>query len=68
MNLDLLKKANVLVIGDIILDKYIHGSVDRASPEAPVPVLRPESEESFCFRPILGGEFFFCIYPKKLLS
>ena len=46
MNLDLLKKANVLVIGDIILDKYIHGSVDRVSPEAPVPVLRPESEES----------------------
>ena len=41
MNLDLLKKANVLVIGDIILDKYIHGSVDRVSPEAPVPVLRP---------------------------
>ena len=46
MNLDLLKKANVLVIGDIILDKYIYGSVDRVSPESPVPVLRPESEES----------------------
>ena len=46
MNLDLLKKANVLVIGDIILDKYIYGSVDRVSPESPVPVLRPESEET----------------------
>ena len=46
MNLDLLKKANVLVIGDIILDKYIHGNVDRVSPEAPVPVLRPEFKES----------------------
>ena len=46
MNLDLLKKANVLVVGDIILDKYIYGSVDRVSPESPVPVLRPESEES----------------------
>ena len=46
MNLDLLKKANVLVIGDIFLDKYIYGSVDRVSPESPVPVLRPESEES----------------------
>ena len=45
MNLDLLKKANVLVIGDIILDKYIHGNVDRVSPEAPVPILRPEFEE-----------------------
>ena len=46
MNLDLLKKANVLVIGNIILDKYIYGSVDRVSPESPVPILRPESEES----------------------
>ena len=45
MNLDLLKKAKVLVIGDIILDKYIHGNVDRVSPEAPVPILRPEFEE-----------------------
>ena len=45
MNLDLLKKAKVLVIGDIILDKYIHGNVNRVSPEAPVPILRPEFEE-----------------------
>jgi len=45
MNLDLLKKAKVLVIGDIILDRYIHGNVDRVSPEAPVPILRPEFEE-----------------------
>lgn len=45
MNLDLLKKAKVLVIGDIILDKYIHGNVDRVSPEAPVPILRPKFEE-----------------------
>ena len=45
MNLDALKKANILVLGDIILDKYLEGSVSRVSPEAPVPVLRPESEE-----------------------
>ncbi len=32
-------KARVLVIGDLILDEYIWGSVDRISPEAPVPVL-----------------------------
>jgi len=29
----------ILVIGDIMLDQYIYGSVDRISPEAPVPVL-----------------------------
>ncbi|HLD83152.1 MAG TPA: D-glycero-beta-D-manno-heptose-7-phosphate kinase [Candidatus Omnitrophota bacterium] len=32
-------KANVLIIGDLILDEYIWGSVDRVSPEAPVPVV-----------------------------
>lgn len=32
-------KPNILVIGDLILDEYIWGSVDRISPEAPVPVV-----------------------------
>ena len=32
-------KAKILVIGDLILDEYIWGSVERISPEAPVPVL-----------------------------
>jgi D-glycero-beta-D-manno-heptose-7-phosphate kinase len=31
--------ARVLVIGDLILDQYIWGSVERVSPEAPVPVV-----------------------------
>lgn len=38
----------ILVFGDIIVDKYIFGSVERISPEAPVPVVRVESEESRC--------------------
>jgi len=29
----------ILVIGDVMLDKYIHGTVERISPEAPVPVV-----------------------------
>jgi D-glycero-beta-D-manno-heptose-7-phosphate kinase len=33
------KRANILVVGDLILDEYIWGSVERISPEAPVPVL-----------------------------
>ena len=33
------KKKNVLVIGDIMLDKYSHGVVNRISPEAPVPIV-----------------------------
>ncbi len=32
-------EKNILVIGDVILDKYIRGSVSRISPEAPVPVI-----------------------------
>ena len=37
--------AHVLVVGDLILDKYTWGSVGRISPEAPVQVVEVESEE-----------------------
>jgi D-beta-D-heptose 7-phosphate kinase / D-beta-D-heptose 1-phosphate adenosyltransferase len=33
-------RLKILVVGDIMLDRYIHGDVERISPEAPVPVLR----------------------------
>ncbi len=33
------KKKNILVVGDIMLDKYSHGNVSRVSPEAPVPIV-----------------------------
>ncbi len=33
------KKQHVLVIGDLILDQYIKGTVERISPEAPVPIV-----------------------------
>ena len=34
------KKKHFLVIGDIMLDKYIEGSVERISPEAPVQIVQ----------------------------
>ena len=37
---------NALVVGDVMLDKYWFGDVDRISPEAPVPVLAVKREES----------------------
>ncbi len=37
---------SILVYGDVILDRYIFGQVERISPEAPVPVLSVELEES----------------------
>jgi len=44
------KDARVLVIGDVILDRYVIGGVQRLSPEAPIPVLRPSTHRS-----TLGG-------------
>ncbi|MFQ5716099.1 MAG: D-glycero-beta-D-manno-heptose-7-phosphate kinase [Nitrospinales bacterium] len=38
------KRPKILVVGDLILDEYIWGSVNRVSPEAPVPVLDSKSE------------------------
>jgi rfaE bifunctional protein kinase chain/domain len=37
--IDKFNQANILVVGDLILDQYIRGTVDRVSPEAPVPVV-----------------------------
>lgn len=47
MKIDLtaLEHARVLVIGDVMLDRYWHGGTSRISPEAPVPVVRVEDVE-----------------------
>ncbi|HEY6198533.1 MAG TPA: D-glycero-beta-D-manno-heptose-7-phosphate kinase [Candidatus Binatia bacterium] len=44
------RRSRVLVVGDLMLDRFIWGEVERISPEAPVPVLRMTMES---FR--LGG-------------
>ncbi|TBU88019.1 bifunctional D-glycero-beta-D-manno-heptose-7-phosphate kinase/D-glycero-beta-D-manno-heptose 1-phosphate adenylyltransferase HldE [Phytopseudomonas dryadis] len=38
-------QAPVLVVGDVMLDRYWHGGTSRISPEAPVPVVRVEQIE-----------------------
>jgi rfaE bifunctional protein kinase chain/domain len=40
--------SRVLVVGDVMLDRYWYGAVDRISPEAPVPVVRVTREEERC--------------------
>lgn len=40
-----LRGRRVLIAGDVMLDRFLFGRVDRISPEAPVPVLRFEREE-----------------------
>jgi D-beta-D-heptose 7-phosphate kinase/D-beta-D-heptose 1-phosphate adenosyltransferase len=44
--LDRARDVRVLVVGDLMLDRYVTGAVDRISPEAPVPVVRVEGESS----------------------
>lgn len=39
-------KKKVLVIGDLLLDKFIEGEVSRISPEAPIPIVKVEKEYS----------------------
>src|SRR5690606_12714742 len=45
MQLPDFSQANVLVVGDIMLDRYWLGPTGRISPEAPVPVVKIESSE-----------------------
>lgn len=42
--------VSALCVGDVMLDRYVYGAVERVSPEAPIPVLRIERE-----RTMLGG-------------
>ncbi|MEQ8398843.1 D-glycero-beta-D-manno-heptose-7-phosphate kinase [Thalassobaculum sp.] len=45
-----LADVRVLAVGDVMLDRFVYGAVERISPEAPVPVLRIEREQA-----MLGG-------------
>lgn len=40
------RELNILVLGDVMVDRYLNGSVDRISPEAPVPVVRLHKSEN----------------------
>lgn len=42
--------SRVLCVGDVMLDRFVYGSVDRISPEAPIPVMLVEREKH-----MLGG-------------
>ena len=44
--LEQIKSLRILVIGDVMLDRYVIGEVSRISPEAPVPVLSVTDERS----------------------
>jgi D-beta-D-heptose 7-phosphate kinase/D-beta-D-heptose 1-phosphate adenosyltransferase len=48
--LDKMRGVHVLCVGDVMLDRYVYGAVDRVSPEAPIPVIQIEREDA-----MLGG-------------
>ena len=48
--LDSFSRCHIAVIGDLMLDEYLWGHIDRISPEAPVPILNVVSRSS-----TLGG-------------
>src|SRR5690348_8501079 len=40
-----LPRSAVVLVGDLMLDRYLYGNAERLSPEAPVPVLHYQNEE-----------------------
>jgi D-beta-D-heptose 7-phosphate kinase/D-beta-D-heptose 1-phosphate adenosyltransferase len=38
-------RPRVLIVGDLILDRYVSGDVTRISPEAPIPILTARNSE-----------------------
>lgn len=58
--LDNIKQKNILIVGDIMLDRYYFGTSKRISPEAPVPVLLKNNEKI-----VLGGAANVAINVKK---
>ncbi len=48
--LDALRAARVTTVGDVMMDRFVYGTVERISPEGPIPVLRIQRETA-----VLGG-------------
>jgi D-beta-D-heptose 7-phosphate kinase / D-beta-D-heptose 1-phosphate adenosyltransferase len=44
-HLDALRAPRVLIVGDLIVDRYVSGEVSRISPEAPIPILHAANQE-----------------------
>ena len=47
----MMKSAKILCIGDLIIDLYVHGEINRISPEAPIPILKVNHGNYY----VLGG-------------
>ena len=45
MSISCVSKPRILVVGDVMIDSYVWGKVERISPEAPVPVVHVQKRE-----------------------
>jgi len=57
------RKARILVVGDLMLDRYLFGKSERQSPEAPVPIINQTKKLN-----LLGGASNVCINISSLVS
>ncbi|MDA1101086.1 MAG: D-glycero-beta-D-manno-heptose-7-phosphate kinase [Proteobacteria bacterium] len=48
--LDAIHRGRIACLGDLMLDRYVYGSVDRISAEAPIPIIKAERDDA-----MLGG-------------
>ena len=60
------ERAGVLVVGDVMLDRYWYGPTSRISPEAPVPVVKVEYRRTSWRRGKRGDEY--CVARRDLSS
>ena len=49
-------RPRILLVGNLVLDRYVWGDVERISPEAPIPVLRVGTQEHRLGRRQCGGD------------
>src|SRR3954469_5779884 len=45
-NLEKMPRSRIVLVGDLMLDRYVYGNAERLSPEAPVPVLHYRKEDT----------------------
>ena len=41
-----LASGSILLLGDFMLDRYVHGNIEQISPEAPIPIMKALTSES----------------------
>lgn len=56
-------QSGVLVVGDVMLDRYWYGPTGRISPEAPVPVVKVENNEERRWCSKRSNEYCFSWWP-----